>query len=201
MELLYNGLQEPLPEHDGSMRTVVIGKALDILAHLHAAFVTRVEGEGGHPSQVRSGPEDPSLEDAKRRRVLHALLDLISLEGIYPTLSPGAGIPLRERVISVLPAGVIAKPTAAAADSNPQNEQLLDHILTSIYAILFDERPSIQLVICGRILSDIISGTASLAFNSISLSGNKRSCYHEAFKRVLKEYVSFLFIPLYPCIW
>ena len=126
--------------------------------------------------------------------MLHALLDLISLEGIYPSLSPGAGIPLRERVISVLPAGVVAKPATSSVGSTPQKEALLDQVMTGVCGILFDRRPSIQPVIRGRILSDIVSGTADLAFNSSRLSEDKRSRYREAFSRVLEEYVVFLML-------
>ena len=191
MELLCKSLPEPSTDGE-SAREVVIGKALDILTSIHTALVEDVDD---HPTQTSHGSKDRSLEDAKRRRALHALLDLISLEGIYPTLSQGAGIPLRERVISVLPAGVIAKSTTLAANSSTQNELLLDRILTGVCGILFDVRPSIQPVIRGRILSDIVSGTANLAFHTVTLSKDGRSRHREAFRRVLNEYVSLRYTP------
>ncbi|TQB68758.1 hypothetical protein MPDQ_002856 [Monascus purpureus] len=170
---------------DTLARTVIIEKALEILTRIHTAFAAPVE-DNGQP-ETDHGPEDMALEDAKRRRLLHALLDLISLEGIYPSLSPGVGIPLQERVISVLPAGVIAKPSATIFGSNPEDESLLNHILTGILNILFDARPSIQPVIRGRILSDIVSGTADLAFNSKTLPVSEKNNYREAFRRVVNE--------------
>lgn len=177
---------------DTLARTVIIEKALEILTRIHTAFAAPVE-DNGQP-ETDHGPEDMALEDAKRRRLLHALLDLISLEGIYPSLSPGVGIPLQERVISVLPAGVIAKPSATIFGSNPEDESLLNHILTGILNILFDARPSIQPVIRGRILSDIVSGTADLAFNSKTLPVSEKNNYREAFRRVVNEYVCAVFI-------
>lgn len=174
--------------NDVAARTVVIEKALDILIRIHTAFVSPVE-DVDQATQTELGSEDAALEDARRRRVLHALLDLISLEGIYPSLSPGVGIPLQERVISVLPAGVIAKPSAMISGGSPQNESLLGSILAGLLDILFDVRPSIQLVIRGRILSDVINGTADLAFNSKGLSADEKVRYHKAFRRIINEYV------------
>ncbi|KAG2416864.1 hypothetical protein HFD88_008081 [Aspergillus terreus] len=130
--------------------------------------------------------EDAALEDAKRRRLLHALLDLISLEGIYPSQSSGAGIPLQQRVISVLPAGVIAQQQQASAHENPRDESLLEYILHRISEILLDPRPSIQPVIRGRILSDVISGTTDLAFNSQTLSPDNKEWYRDVLAKVIE---------------
>ncbi|KAJ5714694.1 uncharacterized protein N7483_011875 [Penicillium malachiteum] len=149
---------------DETSRTAVIGKALEILNDIHDAFVTPIESSEKYKNVAVEG-RDPALEDAKRRRMLHALLDLISLEGIYPSLSSGVGIPLQQRVISVLPAGVIAKQTAVHTSILHRNMSLLRHIVEALLNILLDPRPSIQPVIRGRILSDVISGTADLAFN------------------------------------
>lgn len=127
------------------------------------------------------------MEDAKRRRMLHALLDLISLEGIYPSLSSGVGIPLQQRVISVLPAGVIAKQAQEPGSSSPHNEALLRGILEVLSTILFDKRQSIQPVIRGRILSDIISGLSDLAFNPNVQASQDQERYGEALARVIDE--------------
>ena len=166
------------------MRATVIGKALDILSRIHAAITAEEE-----QSQVSPDTEDVALEDAKRRRILHALLDLVSLEGIYPSLSTGVGIPLQQRVISVLPAGVIAKQSDAPSSGKPHDELLLDRILLTLSGIILDTRPSIQPVVRGRILSDIISGSLDLAFNSKSISAERRDHYQNAASRAIEEYV------------
>lgn len=173
---------------DDTVRHVVIGRALDIISRIHTAFTTPVNGEEEH-LQTSQGPEDAALEDARRRRLLHALLDLISLEGIYPSLSSGVGIPLQQRVISVLPAGVIARQSNTPQNDKPHDEVLLDRILMTLSDIVLDPRPSIQSVVRGRILSDIISGALNLAFNPKSLSIEKRDYYQKVASSVIAEYV------------
>ncbi|KAJ6024132.1 hypothetical protein N7540_004929 [Penicillium herquei] len=185
---------EAPPTDDETTRTAVIGKALEILNGIHDAFVTPTQSSE-KSKNVAPGSEDPSLEDAKRRRMLHALLDLISLEGIYPSLSSGVGIPLQQRVISVLPAGVIAKQTVGNTSILPRNISLLRHIVEVLLNILLDSRPSIQPVIRGRILSDIISGTADLAFNpNIKSYGEQRKLQGQ-FVNVIDDTPSAVLLP------
>lgn len=170
---------------------------MSLLTSIHVAFATPVEGD--EDLAHADSKEDAALEDAKRRRALHALLDLISLEGIYPSLSQGVGVPLEKRVISVLPAGVIAKQSPMPANTNPQDEALLNEILMTLVDILFDSRPSIQPVVRGRILTDIISGTADLAFNSKSLSPDDTARYQKILQRIIDEYVVILCPLSYIC--
>lgn len=167
------------------IRTTVVEKALQILSRIHTAFVAPDVEQSQH---LATEGEDVALEDAKRRRMLHALLDLISLEGIYPSLSSGVGIPLQQRVISVLPAGVIAKQAHIPASSTPHNVSLLRHVMEVLLSILMDTRSSIQPVIRGRILSDIISGTADLAFNPNCSSHEDGSKIQVQFARLINEY-------------
>ncbi|KAF9893286.1 hypothetical protein FE257_011716 [Aspergillus nanangensis] len=184
IEILSSNLSD-LVDDESAKRRVIIDKALTILSRIHLSFVE--PGDDNDSSEYVATTEDPALEDARRRRLLHALLDLISLEGIYPSLSGGVGIPLQQRVISVLPAGVIAQQQQMQTHDKTRDESLLDHILHDIAEILLDPRPSIQPVIRGRILSDIISASVDLAFNSNSLSFEKRNWYHEVFTRVVEE--------------
>ncbi|KAH8425005.1 RTP1/Tango6 family protein [Aspergillus melleus] len=167
---------------DASKRANVIDRALNILARIHSAFVAPVN-DTEEPVQ---SAEDAAREDAKRRRLLHALLDLIAIEGVYPSLSSGVGIPLQQRVISILPAGVIAQDPKTAKNSS-ENEPLLDRIISTLSDIVLDARPSIQPVVRGRILSDIISGVAELAFNSQSLEVERKEWYRNVFTDVIKD--------------
>lgn len=173
---------------DGSKRTVVVERALAILFRIHVAFVTPVD-QAHNPPQPDEVSEDAALEDAKRRRVLHAMLDLISLEGIYPSLSSGVGIPLQQRVISVLPAGVIAQQQDKIAHDKPQHEFLLGRIMNILSDIIFDPRPSIQPVVRGRILSDLISAAADLAYNPSVPHLDAEGKYREVLSRLIDEYV------------
>jgi hypothetical protein len=161
-----------------------------LLTAIHDGYATPVENEAASVSTDDLRPQDAALEDAKRRRVLHALLDLISLEGIYPSLSTGVGIPLEKRVISILPTGVIARQAPAPVRDNPKDEALLHHILSPLLDILFDHRQGIQSIIRGRILSDIISASADLAFDSQNLSQEKKNSYQDVFEKILNEFVS-----------
>lgn len=171
------------PEEE-NQRKAVINEALSLLGQIHTAFATSI---GDDEPETTTETEDVALEDAKRRRLLHALLDLISLEGVYPSLSGGVGIPLEKRVISVLPAGVIAKQTEIPADSKPRDEALLRQILKALRDLLFDERPSIQPIIRGRILSDIISGSADLAFNARTLPLQEKEEFRDMFQKVIDQ--------------
>ncbi|KAJ5760328.1 hypothetical protein N7520_007484 [Penicillium odoratum] len=174
------------------MRTVVVGQALQILSGIHNAFITPDEELSHH---LATDGEDVALEDAKRRRMLHALLDLISLEGVYPSLSSGVGIPLQQRVISVLPAGVIAKQAQAPTSSTPHDEPLLRRVMNVLLSILMNTTSSIQPIIRGRILSDIISGTADLAFNPNCSNSEDRSNFQEQFARLINETPSAVLLP------
>ncbi|PLB47541.1 protein required for cell viability [Aspergillus steynii IBT 23096] len=178
------------PLDDAARRSVVITRALDILARIHSAFVSPVNDA----EEPRLSAEDAALEDAKRRRWTHALLDLVAIEGVNPSLSSGVGIPLQQRMISILPAGVIAQ-DQKLAKSLPENEQLLDRIMSTVSEIVLDVRPSIQPLIRGRILSDIISGVAELAFNSKYLQNDKKEWYREAFTNIIKDTPSSVLLP------
>ncbi|OOF99211.1 hypothetical protein ASPCADRAFT_163269 [Aspergillus carbonarius ITEM 5010] len=181
-------LDETLREYEtgaGSVRRDVISKALDLLGLVHTAFVTPVN-DADSSSQDGQGTEDAALEDAKRRRLLLALVDLISLEGIYPSLSRGLGVPLHHRVFSALPTGVIAQQQHHAQEK-PEDEFLLEKIWLALSNIIFDVRPSIQDAIRGRILSDMISAVSDLAYNSTSLSHNKDENYRQDLVKLIEE--------------
>ncbi|KAJ5674467.1 uncharacterized protein N7477_004401 [Penicillium maclennaniae] len=193
LEIL-NRTSELSRSDDGDARSTVIYRALDILHRIHTAFVTPV-GSQSEPQPAASSQGTADLEDAKRRRILHALLDLISLEGIYPSLSSGVGIPLQQRVISVLPAGVIAKQAHSLASSIPHDKDLLQHVMTILLNILLDSRPSIQPVIRGRILSDIISGAADLAFNPNLASTLDQTKFQDGFAEVIDQTASVMLLP------
>ncbi|KAJ5083441.1 hypothetical protein N7456_012868 [Penicillium angulare] len=190
--LSQNATQSGSPSDEEATRTIIIGMALDILSRIHAAFVTPVDARNQY---LAMEGEDTALEDAKRRRMLHALLDLISLEGIYPSLSTGVGIPLQQRVISVLPAGVIAKQADITASNIPRNMVFLHRTINVLLSIMLDSRSSIQPVIGSRILSDIISGTADLAFNPNIDLQNYRTVLQGQFSMMIKETPSSVLLP------
>ncbi|KAI2789423.1 hypothetical protein POX_d04911 [Penicillium oxalicum] len=176
------------------MRRAVIGRALDLLDAIHRAFATPVTDEGSS-RYTRAEIGNTDLEDARRRQIIHALLDLISLEGIYPSLSSGVGIPLQQRVISVLPAGIIAKQTTIPASSTPHDGILLARVMRILVDIVLDERDSIQPIIRSRILSDLISGLSDLAFNPNTMPSERKMQDQKAFQVIIDESPSAALLP------
>lgn len=127
-------------------RIGVVRKALELLNSIHDAFATPLEnGKSSQRPHQETG--DEALEDAKRRRIIHALLDLISLEGLYPSLSSDVGIPLDQRVISILPTGVSVRKNEACKHLVPQDESSLRDMITVLMGIVLDPRPGIQLFV------------------------------------------------------
>ncbi|KAJ5953259.1 hypothetical protein N7454_000155 [Penicillium verhagenii] len=187
-----NQTEDLVPGGAERTRTSVITKALQILSRIHNAFVTP---DVEQSQFLATEGEDEALEDAKRRRMLHALLDLISLEGIYPSLSSGVGIPLQQRVISVLPAGVIATQAPIPTSSSPRNVSLLRKVMETLLTIIMDTRSSMQPIIRGRILSDLISGTADLAFNPNCSDSEERNHFQTQFTRIIDETPSVVLLP------
>ena len=185
MEVLFQSL-ELTSAGEKDMRRAVIGRALDLLDAIHRAFATPVTDEGSS-RYTRAEIGNTDLEDARRRQIIHALLDLISLEGIYPSLSSGVGIPLQQRVISVLPAGIIAKQTTIPASSTPHDGILLARVMRILVDIVLDERDSIQPIIRSRILSDLISGLSDLAFNPNTMPSERKMQDQKAFQVIIDE--------------
>lgn len=140
------------------------------------------------------GGQHGLVEDAKRRRALHALLDLLAFEGIYPSLSPGVGVPLEKRMISILPAGVVAKQASAEPRDKVQSDRLLKRILDILESVLSDTRPSIQPIIRNRILPDILCAAGELGYNSQCLSQSDTGTYQNAFEELINEYASLTYV-------
>lgn len=164
---------------------MVIEEALRRLESIHNALVSIVSSG----DEAQQQPED-AREDAKRRRVIYTLLDLISIEGVYPCLSTGVGIPLEKRVISNLPQGVVARQAPEMTSEKPRNEVLLYRILLALASILLNESSGeIQSLLRGRVLSDVVSAAADLAFNSLQISEEERFNARSIFDRIIAEYI------------
>ncbi|EEH48936.2 uncharacterized protein PADG_05015 [Paracoccidioides brasiliensis Pb18] len=168
-----------------SSRLHVIQRALDLLVAIHNAFVDSSLGIDIDYSKGNGRREDPVLEDTKRRRVIHGLLDLLSLEGVYPALSSGVGIPLEQRVISVLPTGVVARQPEPTSGNKAHDERLLRLIIDNLRPIICDKHSGIQSLILGRIIVDILCATAELAFHSQYLSQDDINVYAKLFQTII----------------
>ncbi|EED13134.1 protein required for cell viability, putative [Talaromyces stipitatus ATCC 10500] len=190
IEILSRDLS-PSTDDDAQIRFSVIEEALRHLESINSALVSAVNV--GNEAQQQ--PED-DREDAKGRRVIYTLLDLISIEGVYPCLSSGVGIPLEKRVISNLPTGVVARQAPEMTSNNPRNGVLLSRILLALTSILFrDAEGGIQALLRGRVLSDVISAAADLAFNSRQISEDERFSARKIFDRIITESSTSLLLP------
>ncbi|EDN02459.1 predicted protein [Histoplasma mississippiense (nom. inval.)] len=165
----------------------VIQRALDLLVTIHRAYVESNLDVGIENSNGNGCREDPVLEDTRRRRAIHGLLDLISLEGIYPALSQGVGIPLQQRVMSTLPTGVVARQPEATSKDRLHDERLLRLIIDALTPIVCHKHSGIQPIVMGRILGDILCATAELAFHPHSLPQEQTSAYAELFQKLIQE--------------
>ncbi|KAI5304260.1 hypothetical protein KEM56_006685 [Ascosphaera pollenicola] len=184
IDILSQGCDSTL-ENDTERRSYVIERALDLLKGIHLAH-----GDLGDVDQAVEEDKDPTLTDAQRRRTIHALLDLLSIEGIYPSLSPGVGVPLDQRIVSSLPTGVVAKQQPSerhGASQRREDERLLARILDGLDKILRSEEAGIQQLILNRIISDIIAGSAELAFNSTIFTSAQKKHYEFLFYLVINS--------------
>lgn len=166
---------------DAQARLAVIGEALQGLESIHQSLISAGREDFG----THLPPED-ARGDAKRRRVVYTLLDLVSIEGVYPCLSSGVGIPLEKRVISNLPAGVVARKVPELGSQRPRDEALLYRIMLSLSTILLDvPEKGIQPLLGGRILSDVISAAADLGFNSSQISSQEKFNAQNILERII----------------
>ena len=94
---------------------------------------------------------------------MDGLLDLISVEGIYPFLSPGVGIPIERRVQSVLRAGFVTRSSFTSGWSKHRDKKLLPAICTDLYEIAVGHH--LSSVLRDRTLVDLIAGFGELGYS------------------------------------
>jgi Required for nuclear transport of RNA pol II C-terminus 1/Required for nuclear transport of RNA pol II C-terminus 2 len=169
-------------------RIVVLRKALDLLLATHRSLVL----------EQNSLPRDKAVQtpqilyEPKARRTIYGLFDLISLEGIYPSLSPGVGVPLERRVKSVLPAGVIAK-QAPLSGREDRDLGLLQEIVDRLLGVYPNARTGISPICRERVLVDLIAACGELAFGPDAKEEHIKARYTDLFKNLVDEYVSHSF--------
>lgn len=126
------------------------------------------------------------LQSSSSRRVVDGLLDLISLEGIYPCLSPNVGIPIERRVRSVLQGGVVTQPVMEAQ----RGGDLLAEIIDGLYPVVKEGSNGLGLALRERTLVDVVAGAGQLAFDPSKSAGQIQKRYGIVFKVLLEQYVA-----------
>lgn len=137
------------------MRHLIIEKSLHLLLDIH---------DGLSQNGTSFGAPD-KLHNTDHQKIVDGLLDLISLEGIYPLLSPGVGIPIERRVKSVLQGGLVTRPSPAADFvCRQEGRALLSQICRQLYGILNSNGTGLGPSVQERTLVDVIAGWGELAW-------------------------------------
>ncbi|KAH7385821.1 hypothetical protein BKA66DRAFT_569654 [Pyrenochaeta sp. MPI-SDFR-AT-0127] len=135
----------------------------EALSHLHAI----------NSADLTSEPDAPY--DASLAGVVYGLLDLVTLLGILPHLSPGVAFYQR-------PKSVLVAPITAPASGN---KHVLSRIALSLIPILEQTGLGIQSLLSQRMLPDILSALAELLFSPTSK--------HETQSEISKTYQKLIF--------
>ena len=164
-----------LPDEAVTPRKAVIRRALALWLDIHRAFL----------SDANTQTTNNLLHSPSSRRVIHGLLDLISLEGIYPCLSPGVGIPIERRVKSVLQGGVVTQPVTEAQEG----KELLTEIVDGLYPVVKEAGNGLGLALRERTLVDVIAGVGQLAFEPSQTDQQGQRRHVIVFEVLLGQYV------------
>jgi hypothetical protein len=153
------------PYSNQEIRHQVLLIALDLLEEIwHAAKNLALSD----PSSSTSN--DLLLRDSVARRTVDGLLDLISLEGIYPQLRSGVGVPIERRVRSIL------KGTESSANVVARNfdTSFLVNIAQKLHKVAVQEGNEVSNALRERTLVDVVAAEAQLAFDpDVKIDWNK----------------------------
>ncbi|KAJ4372843.1 hypothetical protein N0V83_003134 [Neocucurbitaria cava] len=129
---------------------------------------------------------DPNAPyDASLAGVAYGLLDLTTLMGILPNLSPGVAFSQRPR--SVL--------TALITVPSSRNEELLSRVVTVLIHILGQRGSGVQPLVSQRILPDIFSALIELSF-SPELTQEIHSRFGSMYKKTVAEVSTSQLLPI-----
>lgn len=148
LQRLSSSLPNPPPPADiGIVTYAVVTHALWLLKSIHAAAVSA-------PPQTAD-----KLVNATDSRTITYLLDLIVLEGIYPSLSPGVGIPIERRAMR------FATPNKQKFGQT-KNVELLGKVVEGLISVM--EQGGVERGVGEaakeRCLVDVLAGCGELAF-------------------------------------
>lgn len=149
-----------------SIRTTVVSRALALLCRIHHEILMN-ESHRHESAEVKTSIPVGSTRayDSRTVRIANALLDLISLEGIYPFLSSGVGIPLERRVNFLLRAGFTSRrlETSQLHSASGEDLSLLKEVVHRLNDIICNGR-GIKSLVEERVLPDIIAACAELVY-------------------------------------
>lgn len=141
----------PVSESNGEPG-LVITHATCLLQKIHTYFLAR-----NRPTFTQDDVLPP-----KDRQVIIALLDLLALEGIYPCLAPGVGVPLERRAKAIIPSS--SQHLTGAIRKVRQVRTLIEVVLL-FTGILQGGQGEVFKLLRDRCLVDVLAGCGELGFN------------------------------------
>lgn len=138
--------------HDGDELGLIIAYALSLVQTIHAHLLTK----------YKSSPSPEDIFSPKDRRIIIALLDLLALEGIYPCLTPGVGVPLERRAKAIIPP---SSKTPSGGLRSIQKTIVLTDVILALSSLLQNDRGEVVELLKDRCLVDLVAGYGELAFN------------------------------------
>ncbi|KAF8421108.1 hypothetical protein BGX38DRAFT_1240506 [Terfezia claveryi] len=140
--------------HDGNELGLIIAYALSLVQKIHAYLL----------SKYKSSPSPEDIFSPKDRRIIIALLDLLALEGIYPCLTPGVGVPLERRAKAIIPPS--SKIPSGGLRSIKKISVLTDVIL-SLSSLLQNDRGEVVDLLKDRCLVDLVAENMEKRWESL----------------------------------
>lgn len=119
------------------------------------------------------------------RRSIDGLLDLISLEGVYPSLLQGVGVPIERRVKSILQNGVVTRPGNPGIRSEPDDGLLLD-IVNQMSHVATSGGNGLCAALRERTLVDLVAAMIQISFAPSNVG---RLTHIRRLEVLLNEYV------------
>ncbi|KAL8722937.1 MAG: hypothetical protein Q9181_007390, partial [Wetmoreana brouardii] len=145
------------------LRQKVIEKALDLIDSVHNAFCI---------TDSSLGQSEP-LTSQRNQKILDALIDLVVIEGIYPSLAPDVGVPMERRVKSALKGDLVTKPLSQNRSGQLEDEELLVTIVRRLYALVLSQK-GLASSIQDRVSVDLIAAASQVAFSRSCDVANKQ---------------------------
>ncbi|KAL9033458.1 MAG: hypothetical protein Q9180_005935, partial [Flavoplaca navasiana] len=161
------------PEQFEDRRQAIIKKALGLLSALHKDYCQGLRYPDYRPTTSRA------------QKLTDALLDLIVIEGIYPCLETGVGVPMERRLKPVLKGDFVARPLGQRREVQLHDQQLMRAIIDCLYPILMS-REGLASNVEARMLVDMIAAVGQAAF-SPAFPNDKRERYLEMFEGILNR--------------
>ena len=154
-------------------RHAIIKKALGLLSGLHKDSCQRLRYPNYRPTTSRA------------QKLTDALFDLIVIEGIYPCLEIGVGVPMERRLKPVLKGDFVARPLGQSQEVQPHDQRMIKAIIDCLYPILM-AREGLASNVEARMLVDMVAAVGQAAF-SPAFAVDKRQRYLEMFEGLLNR--------------